>query len=279
MKAPLSLLDLQKWFVGIATKPLRELGEYRIPLYDGAAAASIEEKITPGPKLSAAQRMGIYNQQYWFRLFVIMQESYPFLHRLFGTEEFNYSIAEPYLQKYIPTHWSLDRIGSKLPQWIEEEYWDQDRPLVLSAARIDEAFERVVYAPVLKTPKIENFSKKKLYLQPYLSVLELESDYFSFREELLKQEPDYWTERDFPKIPKIKVSSNRDFVVYRHQGEIRSDAISLPEKNLLKAFEKGAFAEEACSQLENQIDAEKMKIGDWFKTWAERGSFTEAAYF
>ncbi len=269
-EVPGSLLDLQKWFGRLEVLPLRDLGEYRLPIYDSALISSIEEIVSPGPSLSAAERIGIYNQQYWFRLFVIMQEKYPSLTRLFGAEEFNFSIAEPFLLKYPPSHWSIKLLGNKLPQWIEENYTDEDRHLVLSAARIDEAYERLENAPILPAPTESDYSKKKLYLQPAAVVLELEGDYFAFREELLKQEPDYWVENDFPSI---RGSSERDFVLYKTQGEIGREPILASQKVLLKAFEKGALLEEACALLEDQ---EETDIGGWFKTWAEKGWFTTA---
>lgn len=272
-KAPPSLLDLQKWFSGILARPLRTSGEYGLPIYEASTVDSIEQKITPSHRLSAAQRIGIYNQQYWFRLFLLMQECYPTVTRLFGIEDFNLLIVEPYLQKYPPDHWSLDLLGSKLPRWIEEEYREEDKALILSVAQTDEIYERLTLVRALPFVKDGNLWEKTLYLQPFVAVLELEADLFAFREEMLKQEPEYWIENDFPKIDG---SRKQDFVVYRDSNEIRSEKISPAQKIFLNAFQTGACIDEALSLIDSKMD--DSKIRNWFQICAERGWFTTASF-
>ena len=68
----------------------------------------VDEMIScPGPHLTAQQRIGLYNQQYWFRLFTIMQEQYPTVTRLFGFGSYNREIAEPFLLRFPPNHWAI----------------------------------------------------------------------------------------------------------------------------------------------------------------------------
>jgi hypothetical protein len=277
-QAPSSLLEMQTWFGGIARRPLRELDPLRIPLYEAATEKEIERRISPGPHLKPAQRIGIYNQQYWFRLFTLLQEAYPTLIRLFGYDDFNDLIAEPYLQKYSNLHWSIPRLGARLPQWIDEEYKDDDRLLVLQAAQVDEIHERVFSAPqqeLISTTisKQSDFWKKTFYLQPFVSVISLSGDFFAFREALIKEEPLYWEENDFPKIDGSK---KRDFVLSYRQGNFWREEISPAEKTLLQAFEKGASLADACSKVEKDEAAEK--IGDWLQNWAAKGWFTTEVF-
>lgn len=168
LSVPPSLLEMQQWFAKIVASPIRETGEYRLPLYEKQLSESIEKRISPGPRLSAEQRIGIYNQQYWFRLFVLLQDSYPTLLRLFGHQDFNHLIAEPYLQKYFPDHWSLSFLGSRLPRWIEEEYQEEDKSLILAAAQLDEVHERLfLFAQLLSFRK--KISRKNRFICNLLS--------------------------------------------------------------------------------------------------------------
>lgn len=272
-KVPAFLLEMQTWFGKIAKRPLRELDSYRIPLYDEETEKEIGQRISAGPHLSAAQRIGIYNQQYWFRLFAMLQDFYPTLTRLFGPGDFNDLIAEPYLQKYSDLHWSIPRLGLRLPRWIEEEYQDEDRSLILQAARVDDLHERLSLAPKLPSPKITDFWKSPFYLQPFVSAVSLTGDFFNFREELLKEEPSYWIENDFPKIDGSKKLL---FAVYCRGGKIWREEISASQLKLLQAFEKGASLQEACSAIDES--AEAGVVGSWFQNWAARGWFTTEAF-
>ena len=80
-KVPLALEELQIWFANHLTRTFRDIGEFNLPNYSEAVNQEIRSRIAPGPTLSAEQRFGIYNQQYWWRLFVLLQEAYPTLVR------------------------------------------------------------------------------------------------------------------------------------------------------------------------------------------------------
>lgn len=278
-KVPPSLLGLQKWVAQIVARPLRETAAYRLPVYDPETISAIEERISAGPRLTAAQRIGIYNQQYWFRLFVILQEQYPTLIRLFGYEDFNHSIAEPYLLKYVPDHWSLSLLGSKLPQWIDDTYKEEDKSFVLQAALMDEAYERLFNVSVLtplKKSVLDSPIKKPFYLQRFVALFELDADLFAFREELLSEEPEYWFEHDFPTINWSEKSS---YVLYREENTLISEKLSEAQKFLLQAFEKGAFLNEACNCLTGKLAKEAAAhIDQWFYTWAKRGWLTTEVF-
>lgn len=261
-KVPASLLEIQQWFGTIETRPFRKTGDFKLPLYDQKTISSIESRISSGPKLSPAQRIGIYNQQYWWRLFTLMQQSYPGLLRLFGYADFNHLLAEPYLIKYPPDFWSLNGLGSRLPQWIDEEYKDEDRILIYQIALIDEAHERLLH--VCKYPIVE--SHERLFLQPDVILFDLDADLFSFRNLLLEQEPEHWENSDFPTIDWS--NDKRYFTLHLFEEEFHYEEISKSEFLLLKAFENGSPIADACSLLN---DDAASQISSWFQKWASQG--------
>jgi len=271
MTIPPSLLNIQKWFGEIVARPLRELGDFQLPLYDSSTIEEIEQRMTPGPKLTAVQRIGIHNQQYWFRFYVLLQQSFPTLTRLFGYEGFNRLIAEPYLLRIPPRHWSLSLLGRKLPQWVADEYSDEDKPLIYQAALLDEAYERLFLArkmPRLVPKDFPEALEEVLYLQPYIACFEFSGNFFAFRKALLEKDPHYWEENDFPKID----GGKRYYVLYLSGNGLIDREVTQNAFELLKAFEKGSTVANACSSLEeNRAFAAKTNISSWFHNWTKDG--------
>lgn len=265
-KAPIFLSDLQSWFGEIETKMLSEMGPYQIPIYNAEVSSEIDQRMTHGPILTAEQRIGLYNQQYWWRLFNVLQSHYPSLTRLF-LNEFNQIISVPYLKKY-PVGDSLHEIGNKLPQWIQEEYYEEDRNLILPLAQIDGAYHTLWFAPK-KRPLTTISIDQQLFLQPSIALFAMDADLFAFRKDLLKEEPIYWASHDLPEIKKSKIKSF--FILYRQDVELVVEKISIEEHQLLSAFKQGSSIQDAIALL-NQEEA-IFPIGSWFQTWASRGWF------
>ena len=116
---PSSLQEIQKWFAHLITSPILQSDEDQIPLFSSDLLSEIREKIAPSPTLKSEERMGIYQQQYWWRLISVMQDLFPSLVALFDYEEFNRLIAEPYLSTHIPHDWFISNIGADLPRWLK----------------------------------------------------------------------------------------------------------------------------------------------------------------
>lgn len=150
-KVPIKLKKIQHWFGSIIGRPIDEDSRMN-PLSPSGNPMELEayDFIKPSPTLRPAQRIQIYNQQYWWRLINHMHESFPLVIRLFGYHDFNRTIAIPYLVSYPPTHWSLNQLGDKLPQWVEEEYQADDKQLVYDAVRVDWAFSHSFVAAELE---------------------------------------------------------------------------------------------------------------------------------
>jgi hypothetical protein len=100
-KVPIYLLSTQKWFASIITRPITSESQMN-PISPSGRLMSEEAKefISPNHKLSSDQRIQIYNQQYWWRLFSILHQNFPVLTRLFGYTDINHSIGMPFLSKY-----------------------------------------------------------------------------------------------------------------------------------------------------------------------------------
>lgn len=275
VRAPSALKECQKWFASIITRPLDvhnrmcSLSPTGNPMEKEAC-----QYIAPSLSLKAHQRIELYNQQYWWRLLNVMHDIFPLVVRLFGYTDFNQSLGFPYLVTYYPKHWSLNTIGDKLPCWIKEAYHHADQQFVLDAALVDLSYNQSFLSgsrPALRAQNnhsLSAISSAKLYLQPYVHLFALNYNLFSFRDEMISQEPEYWIDHDFPLLHKGK----KYFVLYRSpQWQIIWQEITTAEYCLLHCFKAGATISQACLKLEKQdadiVNPALPHIQEWFELW------------
>lgn len=280
--SPAMLKQTQLWFASIITQPIDE--DSKIPEIAPSGRAIEQEAwdfIRPSPTLQPSRRIELYSQQYWWRLLNTLQDIYPLVTRLFGYHDFNKQIGMPYLNRFPPVHWSLSELGSLLPQWIEEEYHERDKKLVLNAAEIDAGYHEIFLAKQLKPvdlkdlPNPEDFAyllSQKLYLQPSVLVyFHFDYDMFTYRMEFLRESPEYWMEHDFPILKRTETA----YVLFRAEdGCSVWSPISFVEATLLKAFREGSTLDEACQWLEDQesemVAEAENKLNFWIQGWIIR---------
>lgn len=278
---PTRLLHIQHWFASVITQPLssndtiRPIAPSGIPIAYEAA-----QYIAPSPTLTSSQRMEIYNQQYWWRLLDTMEESFPFLLRLFGKEDFNETIAIPYLARYPSQHWSLCRLGSRLLQWIRRYYRAADRSFVYAAASCDDAFNNsftAAHNPPLQIEDLaagEDVLQRPLYLQPHIFLFSFTQNIFSFRDLMLEHPAEHWINQEWPPLPQEK--EPLAFMVWRDSmntvGWIDLDPI---EFLLLKKFQRGCSFVALCRWLEQQQHAVGELAARNLQEWCHRWTINE----
>jgi putative DNA-binding protein/uncharacterized protein len=278
-KVPTKLKKIQQWFGSIISRPVDEDSRMN-PISPSNQPMEIEacDFIRPSPTLRPAQRIQIYNQQYWWRLLNTMHETFPLVTRMFGYHDFNRLIAIPFLDKYPPSHWSLNELGRNLSNWIESDYHENDKQLVLDSAKIDWTFTHSFCCkqepPILESTLPENgditsLLEKKISLQDHVHLFTMDYDLMSFRVEFLKQEPEYWIEHDFPPLPKEK---KYHFVIFRNtHNDIQWKEITEGEYRLLKLIQSGTTIENLCQWLEMQqgslYEEAQHNLHLWFQDW------------
>lgn len=275
-KVPEKLKKIQTWFGSIIERAIDANSQIN-PIAPNGNSIIKEAPvyIAPSPTLKPWRRIEIYNQQYWWRLLTTMQDIFPLVVRLFGYSNFNLKLAMPFLEKYRPHHWSLSYIGEKFPHWIEKEYHQDDKDLVLNAARIDLAYNHsflTYILPSLKEENLSSLSSNKLYLQPHIHLFSFSFDLFSFRDLMLKEDVEHWLKNDFPKLDKTKKFF---FVLFRKKdNNIAYEQIPKSAYLLLSLFKTGASIDEICSHLEQQDDSILQEATDelsnWFQKWTIR---------
>jgi hypothetical protein len=99
---------------------------------------------------TSADRIAVYNRQYWFRLFDVMHGAFPLTARLLGFWDFN-DYAAKFFVAGPPRGWDLDEAPNGFADFFAETIArdDADEKLALvESARIDAAWRSVFKAPV-----------------------------------------------------------------------------------------------------------------------------------
>lgn len=270
---PQNLKETQVWFAGIITQPI-DVNSHINPVTPTGHSIEIEASkyICPNKALKPFQRIEIYNQQYWWRILGALQDVYPTLTRLFGYTEFNNKIATPYFVKYPSIHWDLNLIGSRLPQFIKEEYHDEDTLLINKMAEIDWVFTDSFLAPHYPAVDPQKMDGVILKLQPHIHLFTLDFDLFWYREEFQKEEPDYWTNHSFPEL---KPAPTGFYVFYRNlKNQLNYDPISKTEFEILNLFKRGSTLDQICEWLEKQneniIQEASENLHYWIQSYIVR---------
>ncbi len=255
---------MQAWFTKQIATPLND--------DQTIAAINIQEEaplyIKKSPTLEPHERIEIYNQQYWWRLINTMQEHFPLVLALFGTTPFNEQLAIPFIRKYKPYDWNINLLGEKFPKWIEEAYQENDKALVLNAAKIDWAYISSFLAKDFKPSSYD--LDEKLVHSPSLFLFEMPYDLFSFRREALKQEADYWLDNPFPTLNKGRPYY---FIFYRNQNyDLAWQEVDEAEFRILSLFEKALSLNELCDILEDHPfqDKAEAKLSAWIQKWTSK---------
>lgn len=282
VKVPSALKRELQWFASIITRPI-DADSRMNPISPSGHPMEVEAALhlAPSPTMRPAQRIQIYNQQYWWRLLNALHETFPSVTRLLGYYEFNRTVGIPYLVKFPPNHWALASVGDHLAQWVQEEYLGDNQNLIHQLASIDWAFNdsfTLKQLPPLTTEQIsseeavEQLLSTPLYAQPHLHLFQIQGDLFFLRSEWIKHDVGHWQQHPMPEFDRKK---NYFFALYRnHLNEISWKEIAEGEYALLSRFQQGSSINDACEWLASQEPLQESSashLNTWFQEWSRRG--------
>jgi hypothetical protein len=180
----MNLEDLQRTMCAAVMQPLtadEEMQEQDITgRWSGRAMAEVAgEFIAPNSRLTAFERLEIYNRQYWFRLQSAFHEDFAGLHAVVGAERFE-SLMNAYLAAHPSRSFTLRNLGSKLLEWLKQnsQYAGRRQALALDVVRVEwaciEAFDNAEFAPLGADEVAAIGAESRLALQPYVQLLALD---------------------------------------------------------------------------------------------------------
>lgn len=140
--APDWLEDFQRRFTSVLRTPLdssSKVFQADAARYDVSLCAEVEMRSGRAPSSSLA----VYNRQYWFRLFGVLQNEYPLTARLMGYWTFNH-YAQRFLVATPPQDMDVARAADGFSAFVAREA--EDKPAWVSAARMDAAWIEIFRA-------------------------------------------------------------------------------------------------------------------------------------
>ena len=288
MKRPeMSLVDVQRAMASAVMMPLTANEEMRATGPDGRAMTEVASSfVAPNSRLSAFERLEIYNRQYWFRVLGALAEDFPGLRAVLGGSRFE-AMSVAYLSAHPSRSFTLRNLGSKLVEWLNDhpEWAGRRHALAVEIARVEwafvEAFDNGERTPLTLDQITTLDGASQLALQPHVRLLAL--DYAADeivlalhqRDKRQTSEAGVKHEDEAPaRLPRLRrratwVAAHRvDFNVYYRRLE-REEFVTLEAirdgRPLIGALESG-FAESRSGEARRPA-----RVREWFTAWAELG--------
>ena len=282
---PASLAEFQRAISGTLFRPLTP-GEGM----QRAGAAVAERLVKPNDRLTAFERLQIYNQQYWWRILGAFGEDFRGVRAVLGESKFD-RLAVAYIEACGSHSWTLRNLGSQLVPFLEKhpELTKPRTALALDVARVEWA--RVLAfddpeKPVLTAKQIARIppDRLRLGLQPYVSLLELHHPVDEMMRTLKHTEiaavsnAVSATHTRRRKVVTVRRSRTPiHLAVHRVNFSVYYKRLDPEAFRLLLALRSGETLEEACGtafagskELPEQSAA---RIQEWFARWMEFGWF------
>jgi hypothetical protein len=176
----MSLAELQREMAAAVMMPLTAEEDMRSHAPDGRSMSAVAESfIAPNSRLSAFERLEIYNRQYWFRVLNALVEDFPALRRVVGSRAFD-GLSIEYLTAHPSRSFSLRNLGSKLVEWLaaNSRWAGRRQRLALDVVKIEwafvEAFDNAERTPLTLDQIATLDGGSRLGLQPHLRLLALD---------------------------------------------------------------------------------------------------------
>jgi hypothetical protein len=176
----MSLADLQREMAAAVMMPLTPDEEMRTNAPDGRPMSEVAERfIAPNSRLTAFERLEIYNRQYWFRLLSALAEDFPALRAVVGASAFE-RLSIDYLTAHPSRSFSLRNLGSKLPEWLacNPQHTGRRQRLALDVVKIEwafiETFDNAQRTPLTLDQIATLDGGSRLGLQPHLQLVALD---------------------------------------------------------------------------------------------------------
>lgn len=288
------LADLQRAVWRLVSRPLTA-GNRMQPRTAGgrATAAVVGEIIKPNDRLTAFERLEIYNRMYWFRVLDSLYEDCPGLRAVLGDAKF-IRLAEAYLIKHPSRSYTLRNLPARLELFLRTEpKWTRPHTaLCLDLARFEWAQVEVydgAARPLFTTDDLldANPAKLRLGLQPYLQLLELDHPVDDFliaikkREALLRGDASNApTGLHTVKASKVPLPKRERCAVAVHRlgGRIYFKRLEPAACRVLLAIRAGRTLDRALAaglppRTKASSEAIAAQVQGWFTSWMQLGWF------
>ena len=276
MPEPQELDRIERWMLSVVAHPQGIAGA-------ASTEHRVEEVIEDSSTMTAAERLEIYANAYYWRLVEILAGDYPTLQRILGFEVFD-RICRAFLHAHPSRHYSLSQLGRPFADWLRAHAMDGEEPLaqrdlLADVARIEWAMEEVFdaeHAEPLSAESVaalapEAFADMRLRVVPGFRLLTLDYPANELIEALREQADDDTKTPELPDPqPSYVVVYRSGFIVYR----VSIDALQYAILEGLAGGKSLGETLEVCAEIPG-VDFEELaaKLGPWFQEWSGDGMF------
>jgi hypothetical protein len=282
---------VQQWFQAVVT--------HSGGVAEGSAGAAaqglirldrgeLETVVRRSRNLTAEERLSIYANGYWARLLECLGDCFPVLRTALGEEVFD-GFAFEYLQRYPSRSYTLDRLGERFPQFLDETrpaetVGQVDWPdFLIDLARLEWTVAKVFDGPgvegqpLLRHDDLQGLPPERFAGARLVPVVCLRLLTFRYPVNAYYTAARHSGEGEEVPLPEaaeeLVAILRRDFVVRRY-------TLSRPQHALLAAVLAGAPVSESLAAA-----AARPEVGDldddalaaalqaWFRFWTAEGFF------
>jgi hypothetical protein len=293
-QSPMDLAQLQREMAAAVMQPLTPDENMRATMPDGRSTTAVAASfIAPNSRLTAFERLEIYNRQYWYRVLGALAEDFPALRAVIGGRRFE-ALSIAYLAEHPSRSFTLRNLGSKIPAWLaaHPEQAGRRHRLAVDVAKMEwafvEAFDAAELAPLTQRQIAALQGESRLALQPYLQLVALHYPADDLVLELHAQEKRQTSEAGVAHeddsgattaVPKLRPRPIW-LAVHRVDLSVYYRRIGREEFQTLDALRSGSPLGEALetgflgSRIPERLRAERVQ--EWFGSWAELGWICQA---
>jgi hypothetical protein len=225
-------------------------------------------------RLSPAEQLEIYREQFWLRHTASLLEDFPGLSGILGQKEWE-RLVEGYLEEATLSSFSLRELGDGLVAYVERSEWLPNRELCADMARLEwayvEIFDAADAAPLdgtkLASIPEEDWPGARIVFNPAMALLEVRYAVADLRRKLREA-----TDETVP----IPDPVRQNLVLYRGTDKnlfhamVSGLAFRLIEE-LRRGTPLGRASELAAQRVPAEASTLESDVGEWFLDWGRRG--------
>jgi hypothetical protein len=264
-----SLKAFQKAFGESISIPfLWNKGNYSLDMSN--YSETIVQDIVPIPgKYTKAKRLGLYNEQYWFRLLSLFHSELPLATNLLGYYNMN-RLTSQYLKLYPSSTPDLSNIMQYMEPFLQSDFIFKSDQIV-EAIKIDCIYSALFtqkntssWKPwILKESQLEELLSQPIDLIPSLEIVNTNWDFIENRPKIA-QNPDQ--KIAFKKTQKV-------WIIFRNEENLFYSKPMHPlGVRILKKMQSGSSILNILGELQNTLADNELEVLQsnlqlWFKDW------------
>ncbi|MCB1103476.1 MAG: putative DNA-binding domain-containing protein [Opitutaceae bacterium] len=287
IRSTADLRAFQRLMMQAVTRPLAPGAKSQRRWADGRRAEEVVGSFAKAnDRLSALERIEIYNRMYWFRTLDSLQEDLPGLRAVLGERKFA-RLIETYLTQVPSRSFTLRDLPARLERYIRAHPRLTTPHTALAAdmaafewAQI-ECFDGGAVPPATPDDLADAPpTRLRLGLQPQIKLLALRypvDDYaIALKRDALRDDASNAVERGGRKttrrrLTKRPTAARTWLAIHRHEGVIYYKRLEAPAYRMLVALRDGKSLARAVAAAGLRVKPEQVQA--WFTNWMQLGWF------